>query len=121
MKVCASSVSPAFGGPTETKKARHRRCFKPLLSDHRHVRIWATPMYVLRGGDASENAGQRACMRVDLTEKERGGRGHPFRSPPDRKSVQSYGSQPPRQPPSAVSSSYLISARESRAEPRARA
>ena len=29
MKVCASSVSPAFGGPAETKKARHRRCFKP--------------------------------------------------------------------------------------------
>jgi hypothetical protein len=28
-KVCASSVSPAFGGPTETKKALHRRCFKP--------------------------------------------------------------------------------------------
>jgi hypothetical protein len=29
MRVCASSVSPAFGGSAETKKARHRRCFKP--------------------------------------------------------------------------------------------
>ena len=45
MRVCASSVSPAFGGPTETKKARHRRCFKPPFKnpgDHRHVRIWAS-------------------------------------------------------------------------------
>jgi hypothetical protein len=31
MRVCASSVSPVFGGPTETKKARHRRCFKPPI------------------------------------------------------------------------------------------
>ena len=44
-RVCASSVSPVFGGPTETKKALHRRCFKPPIQnpgDHRHVRIWAS-------------------------------------------------------------------------------
>jgi len=51
-------VSPAFGGPTETKKARHRRCFKPPSKnpgDHRHVRIWASRMYVLCRFDARKN------------------------------------------------------------------
>ena len=52
-RVCASSVSPAFGGPAETKKARHRRCFKP-------------PVKTLGRPQARANLGKARSMRFAL-------------------------------------------------------
>ena len=95
MRVCASSVSPAFGGPTETKKARHRRCFKPpseTLGDHRHVRIWASPHVCASRPRCKKKCGQASSGKYGLwtgraeppAQKERGDRSRPSRSPPDR-------------------------------------
>ncbi len=109
MRVCASSVSPTFGGPAETKKARHRRCFKPpicLPGDHRHVRIWASRhlcasrvmrkrnsrkslLFRTDGYGAFTVSTGRAMLRAPKgksaraeAEKRRGGSGRPSDRPP---------------------------------------
>jgi len=61
-RVCASSVSPAFGGPAETKKARHRRCFK-------------SPVQTLGRPQARANLGKRRCMRFALRTQGKSKRG----------------------------------------------
>ena len=103
MKVCASSVSPAFGGPTETKKARHRRCFKPPLDllgrPQARANLGRSDVCASRPRCKSKTGtdflvrhargGRGLCSPIFTTippVKERGGPGRPFRSPPDRSS-----------------------------------
>ena len=80
----ASSVTPAFGQPVETKKARYVVALSRVLRsirrvapagspsdscDHRHVRIWATARYAARPfhsrkilGSAEKNSCRQAAI-----------------------------------------------------------
>ena len=93
-RVCASSVSPAFGGPTETKKARHRRCFKPpfkTLATTGTCEFGQVAMYALRLENARKNwtAVRPADKRKVVEKKEGAARAAPPIAPRSEYSVKS--------------------------------